>query len=61
MNQAHNDLYGNYQEIGESDILYEQVHVDHASGILIFRNVREARATVRNSFKIKTEQKFKKI
>lgn len=42
MNQTHNDLYGDYQEIGESDILYEQVHVDHASGILIFRNVREA-------------------
>ncbi len=41
MTQTHNDLYGNFQEIGESDILYEQVNIDNSAGILIFRNIRE--------------------
>lgn len=41
MNQTHNDLYGSFQEIGETDILYEQVHIDHSSGILVLRNIKE--------------------
>ncbi len=42
MDQTHNDLLGDFQEIGESDILYEQDHMDHPSGVLVLRNVREA-------------------
>lgn len=44
MNQIHNDLYGNFQGIGDGDILYEKIHIDNSSGILVFRNVKEAPA-----------------
>ena len=42
MNQIHNDLYGDFQGIGEGDILYEKIHIDSSFGILVFRNVKEA-------------------
>ena len=42
MIQTHNDLLGDSQKIGESEVLYEQVHIENPSGILILRNVKEA-------------------
>ena len=39
---THNDLYGEFQEIGESDILYEQIQIHNPSGILVQHNIKEA-------------------
>lgn len=38
---THNDLYGEFQEIGESEILYEQIDIHNPSGILVMHNVKE--------------------
>lgn len=38
---THNDLYGEFQQIGESDILYEQIQIDNPSGFLVLHNIKE--------------------
>lgn len=42
MEYYHNDLFGNYQKVGDSDIFYEQIRFKDDDGIFLARNKKDA-------------------